>query len=136
MQEADSTLPSFDIIVARDSHSELPPKPDPASLIHIAKEWQMQLPSKEILMVGDSPTNDILFGKAAGVSTALVDTGRRYIVNKDGKTEATGGADICVDHMGSLARHLWLNFYIDSPLGTDGLCTNNILNRNQQQDLG
>ena len=37
------------------------------------------LRTKSVAEVGDSPSNDVTFGKAAGVSTALVDTGRRHL---------------------------------------------------------
>ena len=46
-----------------------PPKPDPAALASIAAAWGLPL-GPELLMVGDSPANDVGFGRAAGVSTA------------------------------------------------------------------
>jgi phosphoglycolate phosphatase-like HAD superfamily hydrolase len=40
-----------------------PPKPDPGSLFGIAKQWGITLPSDELIMVGDSPSNDVQLGK-------------------------------------------------------------------------
>ena len=45
-------------------------------------------------MVGDSPSNDVVFGKRAGVGTALLDTGRAHL---EGGGES--GADIVVDSL-------------------------------------
>eukprot|EP00929_Paragymnodinium_shiwhaense_P107529 TRINITY_DN73671_c0_g1_i1.p1 TRINITY_DN73671_c0_g1~~TRINITY_DN73671_c0_g1_i1.p1 ORF type:complete len:287 (+),score=49.53 TRINITY_DN73671_c0_g1_i1:70-861(+) len=56
----------------------LPSKPDPAAMMAIAGRWEVPLPSAELLMVGDSPSNDVAFGKAAGTATVLLDTGRRF----------------------------------------------------------
>lgn len=62
-------------------------------------------------MVGDSPSNDVGFGKAAGVRTALLDTGRRLTEGKK-----TGDPDFVVDHLAQLAAFLWCNFDISSSL--------------------
>ena len=60
-------------------------------------------------MVGDSPSNDVGFGKAAGVSTALLDTGRRTFEGGD-----DGGADIVVDALARLPCRLFAEFEIRS----------------------
>ena len=86
----------FDVIISRDCGLDdhpFPPKPDPAALNAIAKKWGVSLPSDGdcLLMVGDSMSNDIVFGKNAGVRTALLDTGRRYqeeLAGKPAKTNA------------------------------------------------
>jgi len=106
-------LRAFDPAISRDSHANLPAKPDPASLLAIAEAWGVPLPSGELIMVGDSPSNDVAFGQAAGVATALVDSGRRYV---EGGSD--GGADIRVDCLLYLPRQLWQAFHIDGPLGT------------------
>eukprot|EP00931_Biecheleriopsis_adriatica_P013355 TRINITY_DN11472_c0_g1_i2.p1 TRINITY_DN11472_c0_g1~~TRINITY_DN11472_c0_g1_i2.p1 ORF type:complete len:400 (-),score=81.43 TRINITY_DN11472_c0_g1_i2:147-1346(-) len=80
-----SGLAPFWPVIARDDGSGLPPKPNPAALHAISAEWQVPL-GPELLMVGDSPANDIVFGKAAGVRTALVDSGRKHT---EGKTDCS-----------------------------------------------
>jgi len=77
--------PPFDAVLSRDECSGLPPKPHPASLIQIASKWDIDLTTEDpkgseggegnsVVMVGDSLRHDVAFGKAAGVSTALLDT--------------------------------------------------------------
>ena len=58
-------------------------------------------------MVGDSPANDVGFGRAAGVSTALLDTGRR--VREGG---ADGGADLVVDALARLPHAIFKHFEV------------------------
>lgn len=117
----------------------LPTKPHPAAIFEIQREWGL-LKNKEmlerksityehaepgLLMVGDCPKNDIQFGKSAGVSTALVDTGRRLsqiqALNKnvDEKNEENdlGGVDIYVTNLLQLPQKLWKYFEIGGPLG-------------------
>lgn len=57
--------------------SELPAKPDPAAMFAIAKVWGVPV-GPGLVMVGDSPSNDVAFGKAAGVSTVLLDSSRKH----------------------------------------------------------
>lgn len=109
-------LNPFPIVVSRDM--SLPPKPDPTSLAYIAGKWGVSLPSDELVMVGDSPSNDIGFGKAAGVTTALVDSGRSHLEEGKFVSEGGGGADICVQSLALLPRQLWLRYHIDGPLGS------------------
>mmetsp|Transcript_44157 Transcript_44157/g.140539 ORF Transcript_44157/g.140539 Transcript_44157/m.140539 type:complete len:211 (-) Transcript_44157:309-941(-) len=49
-----------------------PYKPDPAALLHICSVWGAH-PS-EVVMVGDSPKDDIVSGNRAGSATILLDT--------------------------------------------------------------
>jgi len=75
--------PPFDVLLSRDEGNAFPPKPHPASLLKIASKWNIDLSSPKeesasaggdsIVMVGDSLRHDVAFGKAAGVSTALLD---------------------------------------------------------------
>ena len=113
----------FNPMVSRDvTDPHLPPKPDPSALQYIAQQWNVQLPSDEIIMVGDSPSNDIGFGRKAGVATALVDTGRRCMEQNSGKINsvASGGADIVVDTLAMLPQHLWQKYTITTgPFGED-----------------
>lgn len=105
--------PTFDPVVSRDEMDDIPHKPHPASLNFIAKSWKISLPTNDLVMVGDSPSNDIVFGKAAGVATALVDTGRRFM---DDGTDC--GADIYVEGLIDLPLRLWKMYEIDGALGT------------------
>ena len=66
---------------------------------HCGAAWRTQ--------VGDSPSNDIVFGKNAGVSTALLDSGRRHF--EAGSTE---DADFCVENLFQLSGLLWGSFEI------------------------
>jgi phosphoglycolate phosphatase-like HAD superfamily hydrolase len=100
-------LQPFSPAISRDD-AALPAKPNPAALQAIASEWDLPL-SLDLVMVGDSPSNDIGFGKAADVSTVLLDTGRRCL---EGGTD--GGADIVVDALARLPHRLWQHFEIHS----------------------
>lgn len=61
-------LPAFEPSVSRDS--SFPPKPDPAAFLHIAQAWGCS--PDEMVMVGDSQQNDVVFGKRAGATTVLL----------------------------------------------------------------
>ncbi|KAK3273003.1 hypothetical protein CYMTET_18732 [Cymbomonas tetramitiformis] len=102
-------LPPLDIAFSRCD--EVPAKPDPTALNLIAKEWGVD-PGPELIMIGDSPSNDVAFGKAAGATTVLLDTGRRFV--EDG---SDGGADICVESLFQLPSLLWQRFEIEGDLG-------------------
>ena len=102
-------LAPFAPAISRDD--ELPAKPDPAAFARIASAWGAAAPSGELLMVGDSPANDVAFGKAAGAATALLDSGRRTV-----EGGADGGADIVVHRLASLPRALFERFEIGSAL--------------------
>uniref|UniRef100_A0A7S1XMH3 Uncharacterized protein n=1 Tax=Phaeomonas parva TaxID=124430 RepID=A0A7S1XMH3_9STRA len=102
-------LPSFEPAISRDD--PYPPKPAPGALQAIASAWGCA--PEDLAMVGDSPANDIVFGKAAGATTALLDTGRRFA--EGGLDE---GADITVANLIDLPRQLWHTFDIPGPLGT------------------
>eukprot|EP00469_Lotharella_globosa_P010546 CAMPEP_0167777266 /NCGR_PEP_ID=MMETSP0111_2-20121227/3597_1 /TAXON_ID=91324 /ORGANISM="Lotharella globosa, Strain CCCM811" /LENGTH=372 /DNA_ID=CAMNT_0007667429 /DNA_START=133 /DNA_END=1251 /DNA_ORIENTATION=- len=101
-------LPRFDPAISRDDAS-IPAKPKPGALEAIAKAWGMPL-GEEVLMVGDSPSNDVAFGKDAGTTTALVDSGRRFV---EGSTD--GGADFVVEGLHLLPHRLWTHFEIVGP---------------------
>ncbi|EQL33673.1 HAD superfamily hydrolase [Blastomyces gilchristii SLH14081] len=55
-------------IITRDTPDILP-KPDPAGILHIAKEWGIK--SEELIMVGDS-LDDMTAGHLAGAATILL----------------------------------------------------------------
>jgi len=100
--------PVFEPAISRDD--DFPAKPDPGALAAIAEHWGVQL-GPELLMVGDSPSNDIAFGHAAGTSTALLDIGQRH---QDAGT--THDPDICVSQLSDLAATIWGHFAVDSPI--------------------
>jgi phosphoglycolate phosphatase-like HAD superfamily hydrolase len=92
--------------ISRDD--EYPAKPDPSALQAIARVWGCEL-GPELVMVGDSPTHDVGAGKAAGMSTALLDTGRRA-------GGSTHGADYVVSNLAELAQQLFSGFQLRSQL--------------------
>uniref|UniRef100_A0A7R9WM54 Uncharacterized protein n=1 Tax=Craspedostauros australis TaxID=1486917 RepID=A0A7R9WM54_9STRA len=89
-------LPRFEIVVTRDD--AYAPKPDPAGMHAIRKQWNFDATS--IVMIGDSYTNDVQFGKAAGVATIWLDL------------DATTESDAICNRFYKLARQLYLNFEI------------------------
>jgi phosphoglycolate phosphatase-like HAD superfamily hydrolase len=123
-------LPPFSPAISRDDE-HIAAKPDPAALHAIGAAWSVPVDGG-LLMVGDSPKNDVAFGKAnsspshvmpshlisppltsgmaAGVSTALLDSGRRCT-----EGGADGGADIVVDALARLPHALWTHFEVASP---------------------
>ena len=94
-------LPPFSPAISRDDAYE--PKPHPAALEAILATWDV-LP-EEVVMVGDSPANDVIFGKKAGVATALVDSGRRFV--EGGSDE---GASMVVENIAALAASFHESF--------------------------
>ena len=105
-------LPPLSPAISRDD-AQYPPKPDPAALKAIASE--LELDPSEMLMVGDSPSNDVVFGKRGGSATALVDSGRRYVEEEAGKkTEAS--PDFRVDNLALLPHLLWQHYNLDPEL--------------------
>ena len=94
-------LPPFSPAISRDDAYE--PKPHPAALEAILATWDV-LP-EEVVMVGDSPANDVIFGKKAGVATALVDSGRRFV--EGGSDE---GASMVVENIAALAARFHERF--------------------------
>ncbi|WEW60866.1 hypothetical protein PRK78_006354 [Emydomyces testavorans] len=60
----------FTPIITRDT-PDLLPKPDPAGLLHIAKEWGLENGASDLIMVGDS-LDDMTAGHKAGAATVLL----------------------------------------------------------------
>ena len=73
----------FEPAISRDN-TDVPTKPDPAALLLVAEKWGLASAfaspgfSSGIVMIGDSPSNDVGFGKAAGAATMLLDSGRKH----------------------------------------------------------
>jgi len=63
-------LPSsiFNPIITREFR---PPKPDPAGILHIAREWMQKDGGSSLIMVGDS-IDDMTAGYRAGAATVLL----------------------------------------------------------------
>lgn len=92
-------LRPFSPAITRDD-AGIPAKPDPAAVAAILTAWGLGDGDRGgVLMVGDSPANDVAFGKAAGVGTALVDSGRAAKGDD-------GGADVVVASLAELAPYL------------------------------
>ncbi|EPS59385.1 hypothetical protein M569_15423, partial [Genlisea aurea] len=53
-----------------------PYKPDPAPLLHICSVWGVH--PNEVMMIGDSPKDDVACGKRAGAFSCLLDETGRY----------------------------------------------------------
>lgn len=113
LRKEDESIPCMDPVISRESHAHLPPKPDPTALHEIAQHWNIQ-DTQELLMVGDSPVNDVAFGKAAGARTALLSSH-----TKSSASSNRHDADIHVNHLIELPRHIWNACFIDGPLGAD-----------------
>lgn len=70
----------FSPIVTREFR---PPKPDPAGIYHIAKEWGLEDKGDRLIMVGDS-LDDLTAGRRAGAATVLlVNDVNRELVNHE-----------------------------------------------------
>jgi len=108
---------SFRKTITRDDNgsdnSPIPPKPNPTAMKMIAKESfditnsDDDLPTPEILMVGDSIANDMVFGRNAGVQTALLTTDKA----------SSDVADIFIERLTDLPGKIWKHFEIDGSLG-------------------
>lgn len=106
-------IDNLEIIVTRDHADKIAPKPDPAALHYICKQWKVE--PANLVMVGDSPANDIGFGIAAGTRTALLGHQRSTVESE----KSAAVPDIFIEHLHKLPGHLWRNFHIESNLGTD-----------------
>lgn len=129
--DGDALNLDFSLTISREENSSnnnnFPPKPDPSAMYHIAQQWNIDLPTRDLLMVGDSPANDIAFGNAAGISTALLDIGTAKKNGTSSKSTKDPDhenvnekmqADLCVGCLWELPHLLWQHFHIDGPLGT------------------
>jgi len=118
-------VPTLSPALSRDDAREggYRAKPHPDSLIEIAKSWNLDLPCEGVVMVGDSFNHDVVFGKEAGVQTALVgpEAAARNRDGGEGEGEGEGeggGADMTAEELWQLPRLLCARFEISGPLGT------------------
>ncbi len=107
----------FSPAISRDHPPLVAPKPDPSAMFLIASEWKVG--TDELLMVGDSPSNDVAFGKAANAFTMLLDTGRRHREEKEKGGGGGGGgrnsADVVVDCLEDAPFLLAAHFTLPPP---------------------
>ncbi|CAE8581449.1 unnamed protein product [Polarella glacialis] len=107
-------MPVLSPLISRDSHPTIAAKPDPAALHHIAGLWGTS--ADMLLMVGDSPSNDVAFGTRAGAATALIDSGRMYLETSAGKASPLKDdqrPDVIVQSLADLPRMLEESFVLD-----------------------
>ena len=114
---------SFERAITRDDANKnetkpIPFKPDPTAMNILAEEC-FECDTSEIIMVGDSVSNDVAFGKNAGTHTALlVDADENNAdENSNRNRNRNGAADICVSHLTELPKNLWKSFRIAGPIG-------------------
>ncbi|KAI8102456.1 hypothetical protein M9435_006057 [Picochlorum sp. BPE23] len=106
-------LPPFHPSLSREWR---PYKPDPASLHHIAEQWNVS-PS-ELVMIGDSAKDDVVCGNAAGAVTILLDEKNVYKERNDPKlVEINAVPDFIVSslHEASVVLHDQLQLQRSSP---------------------
>jgi HAD superfamily hydrolase (TIGR01549 family) len=73
-------LPSSKFIITREFR---PPKPDPAGILHIAKQWMHEDGGDSLIMVGDS-IDDMTAGHRAGAATVLlVNDANKHLVEHE-----------------------------------------------------
>ena len=72
--QKEEALAGFSPAVARDSVCEqgkpIPPKPAPDAILHICSTWGCE--PRNVLMVGDSPADDIVAGYRAGCGARVL----------------------------------------------------------------
>jgi phosphoglycolate phosphatase-like HAD superfamily hydrolase len=89
-------LPSsrFSPIVTREFR---PPKPDPAGILHIAKQWMHEDGGDSLIMVGDS-IDDMTAGFRAGAATVLlVNDVNRHLANHEHTDLVVGQLDELIE---------------------------------------
>ena len=101
---------AFDEIVTRES--EFPAKPNPAAMQYILNQWKLTDTPSSVCMVGDSLENDVVFGKAAGVTTVLLDSERNYDASDFVRFKTT--PDIHITCMSELPERLAERFELPS----------------------
>ncbi|OKO92682.1 hypothetical protein PENSUB_12667 [Penicillium subrubescens] len=81
-------------IITRDTPNLLP-KPDPAGILHIAREWGLTNRAENLIMVGDS-IDDMTSGHAAGAATVLLVNERNSHLREHAHT------DLCITRLDEL----------------------------------
>ncbi|KAJ9271368.1 hypothetical protein DTO212C5_2448 [Paecilomyces variotii] len=81
-------------IITRDT-PDLLPKPDPAGILHIAREWGLDNRADNLIMVGDS-IDDMTAGHTAGAATVLLLNDRNTHLKDHEHT------DLCIERLDDL----------------------------------
>ncbi|KAL1979756.1 hypothetical protein VTN96DRAFT_5232 [Rasamsonia emersonii] len=88
----------FEPIITRDT-PDLLPKPDPAGILHIARQWGLDNRAESMIMVGDS-IDDMTAGHAAGAATVLLLNDRNAYLKEHPHT------DLCINRLDDLIEIL------------------------------
>ncbi|GBF95282.1 hypothetical protein Rsub_08313 [Raphidocelis subcapitata] len=105
-------LSPFEPAISREC--AFPYKPSPAALLHVAESWGVA-PS-EVVMVGDSPKDDIVCGNRAGALTVLLDVDGRHSAGGAGELSGEAAPTHVVASMGELRRLLLERYRLLPPL--------------------
>ncbi|KAJ5172949.1 hydrolase [Penicillium capsulatum] len=89
-------------IITRDTRNVLP-KPDPAGILYIAREWGLTNRAENLIMVGDS-IDDMTAGHTAGAATVLLLNERNMHLREHDHT------DICINRLDELVDILERGF--------------------------
>ncbi|KAL2835216.1 HAD-like domain-containing protein [Aspergillus cavernicola] len=85
-------------IITRETPGLLP-KPDPAGILHIAKEWSLANRAENLIMVGDS-IDDMTAGHTAGAATVLL------LNDHNGHLKEHMHTDLCIERLDELINIL------------------------------
>ncbi|KAJ5125452.1 hydrolase [Penicillium atrosanguineum] len=89
-------------IITRDTPNVIP-KPDPAGILHIAREWGLTNRAENLIMVGDS-IDDMTSGHMAGAATVL-------LVNEhNSHLQEHAHTDLCINQLDELVDILERGF--------------------------
>ncbi|KAJ5190463.1 hydrolase [Penicillium cinerascens] len=89
-------------IITRDTPNVIP-KPDPAGILHIAREWGLTNRAENMIMVGDS-IDDMTSGHMAGAATVLLVNERNAHLQEHAHT------DLCISRLDELVDILEQGF--------------------------
>ncbi|GES60979.1 HAD superfamily hydrolase [Aspergillus terreus] len=81
-------------IITRETPGLLP-KPDPAGILHIAKEWDLANGGENLIMVGDS-IDDMTAGHTAGAATVLL------VNDHNSHLKDHAHTDLCIERLDDL----------------------------------
>jgi HAD superfamily hydrolase (TIGR01509 family) len=99
----------FHPIITRDFR---PPKPDPAGILHIAREMGLDDRGDSLIMVGDS-LDDMTAGYRAGAATVLL------VNNVNAHLAKHEHTDLCISHLDELIDVLEKGFVGQTPAQTE-----------------
>ncbi|QKX61326.1 uncharacterized protein TRUGW13939_08474 [Talaromyces rugulosus] len=100
----------FEPIITRDTPNLLP-KPEPAGILHIARQWNLDNHAESMIMVGDS-IDDMTSGHTAGAATVLLVNERNTHLKEHHHT------DLCISRLDDLIDILENGFVGDNSAGS------------------